>query len=211
MGYHMTKIKYLPYLMFHPFDGFFEARHRGMGSMWLATALLVIYGIAQIASVQYTGFIINYAHLYGLQSLELFMSGIMPVSLFIISNWSVATLMNGTGRFRDVYMVTCYALVPLIFFSLLSVVLSNVMVWEELRVILPAINGIGVIWFCLLVFSGLCVVHEYSAGRNVAALVATFVAALILLFLTVLYLTLMDTVRGFIYVLFNEINNRRFN
>ena len=203
----LTQVKYLPYLLFHPFDGFFEARFRGKGSIWLATLLLVIYGLTQIASVQYTGFIINYRHLYGLESGELFLSGVIPVIAFVISNWSVTTLMNGNGRFRDIYMVVCYALAPLVIFSLISILLSNVMVLDEM-IILNAIGHLGTIWFCFLVFSGLCVVHEYTAARNIAALLATAIAAMVLLFIIVLYLTLMDTVRGFLEVIYIELQKR---
>ena len=205
----MVKLKHLVYVLFHPFDGFFEARHRGKGSMWVAFGLFVLWGISQIITVQYTGFILNYWHLYGLESSELFVSGTLPVIMFVISNWSVTTLMNGNGRFRDVFMVTCYSLAPMIFFSLLTTALSNVIILGEV-IILQAFSMIGVVWFLFLTFSGLCVIHEYSAGKNVLSLVATFIAAMIILFLGVLYLTLMDTVSGFVQVIRIEIMNRWF-
>jgi len=205
----MDKIKHLPYLLFHPFDGFYEARHRGKGSGLLAVILLFIFGVMQIASVQYTGFVFIYVHIYGIQSVELFFSGVLPILLFIISNWSVAALMNGSGRFKDIFMVMCYAIVPLIIASLLHIIFSNILVFEEL-IILRSITVIGLIWFGLLVFSGLCMVHEYSAGRNIAALLATAVAAIIIVFLVVLYLMLMSTVISFVQVIFREITGRMF-
>jgi hypothetical protein len=201
------RIKLIPYLLFHPFDGFFEARFRNKGSRLLATAVLALYGIIQIITAQYTGFVNNFWHLYDIESVDLIISGVLPVVLFIISNWSVTTLMNGNGRLKDVYMVTCYSLIPLIIFSLITTVVSNVLIIEELP-ILQAVNALGMVWFAFLLFSGLCVVHEFSPGRTVLSLFSTVVAALIMVFLIVLYLTLLDKVKSFIEVIAIEISKR---
>jgi hypothetical protein len=200
-------IAYLPFLIFHPFDGFYEARFRNKGSVPAATVLFFLYGLIQIFTAQYTGFINNYRHLYGLQSAELFLSGTLPVALFIISNYSVITLMNGNGRFRDIYIVTCYSLSPLIFFGLISAVVSNVIIIEELP-LLTAFYWIGIVWFLFLLFAGLCVVHEYTALQNVGALALTVVAAIVILFLSVLLLTLIDKLLGFFNVIAIELTKR---
>jgi len=203
----LDSLAYLPYLVFHPFDGFYEAKFRDKGSVVTATLLFALYGITQIVTEQYTGFINNYRHLYGLESTELFLSGTLPVALFIVSNYSVTTLMSGNGRFRDIYLVTCYSLLPLILFSLVSTLVSNMLIVEELP-ILAAFYWIGVLWFLFLLFAGLCVVHEYTALQNVAALICTLAAAVIILFLSVLLLTLVDKVVGFFDVIFIEITRR---
>ncbi|MDR0554186.1 MAG: YIP1 family protein [Treponema sp.] len=204
----IESLAYLPYLVFHPFDGFYEARFRGKGSVRAATVLFFLYGIIQIFTAQYTGFIDNYRRLYDLESTELFLSGALPVALFFISNYAVTTLMSGNGRFRDIYMVTCYSLAPLIIFGFLSTVISNALIIEELP-ILTAFYWIGVVWFLFLLFAGLCVVHEYTAPQNIAALLCTIVAAVIILFLSALLLTLMDKLISFFDVLFVEISKRR--
>jgi len=198
---------YLPYLSIHPFDGFYEARFRDKGSVIVATLLFFLYGVIQIFTAQYTGFINNFSHLYGLESTELFLSGTLPVILFFISNYSATTLMNGNGRFRDIYMVTCYSLAPLILFGLVTTIVSNVIIIEELS-ILRAFYWIGVVWFLFLLFVGLCIVHEYTVWQNIKALFLTFVAAIIILFLTVLLLTLLDRITGFFSVFIVELTKR---
>ena len=203
----LNSLAYLPYLLIHPFQGFYEAKFRGKGSVAAATIMFILYGLIKIFNTQYSGFIVNYWHLYAIESTELFLSGTLPVALFLISNYSVTTLMNGNGRFRDIYMVTCYSLVPLIIFGLVSTVISNVIIIEELP-ILRAFYWIGVVWFLFLLFAGLCVVHEYTALQNVAALVFTVVAAVIILFLSVLFLVLMDRVISFFHVIIIELTKR---
>jgi len=200
-------LAYLPYLSIHPFEGFFEARFRDKGSVLAATIIFIIYGIVQIFSAQYTGFINNFRHLYDLQSTELFLSGTLPLVLFIISNYSSTTLMNGNGRLRDIYIVSCYSLAPLIVFGIISVIISNFITIEELP-ILTAFYWIGVVWFLFLLFVGLCVAHEYTVLQNIGSLILTVLAAAIILFLVVLLLTLADRMVNFFSVIFIEISSR---
>ena len=203
----LDSFAYLPWLLIHPFDGFFQAKFRGKGSIGVSLILFILYGVIQIFSAQYTGFINNFRHLYGLESSELFLSGTLPVILFFISNYSVTTLMNGNGRFRDIFMVTCYSLTPLIIFGFITVIVSNFLIIEELP-ILTAFYWIGVVWFLFLLFAGLCIVHEYTALQNVASLFFTVVAAIIILFLLVLLLILADRIVGFFSVIFIELSKR---
>ena len=203
----LDSFAYLPFLLIHPFQGFYETRFKDRGSVIAATVLFFIYGIIQIFTAQYSGFIGNYWHLYGLESTELFISGVLPVILFLVSNYSVTTLMNGNGRFRDIYMVTCYSLIPLIIFGLISTIISNFLILEELP-ILTAFYWAGVLWFLFLLFAGLCVAHEYTALQNVGALILTLVAAAVILFLCVLFLVLADRVISFFDVVIIELTKR---
>ena len=178
-----------------------------MGNFKIATAILFLYGIVGIFNNQYTGFIFNFYPTYALESFPLFMASILPVVLFIVSNWSTTSLMNGNGRFRDIYIVACYSLLPLILFNFVTVVLSNVIILEEAP-ILSAFRYIGVIWFCFLIFSGLCTIHEYTVTKNIATLLVTVVAAIIIIFLCVLYLTLLDKVISFVNTVAAELSKR---
>ena len=207
MGVWKEELKNLFYTIFHPFDGFYEMKFRGKGSMALATALLVLYGLVSIFNTQYTGFIFNFYPVYAIETVQLFLLAVIPIVLFIVSNWSTTSLMNGSGNFRDIWMMTCYSLVPMILFNFFTTLLSNVIIKEE-GAILTAFNYIGVVWFCYLIFCGLCTIHEYTASRNILTLLVTLVAAIIIIFLVVLYFTLMQSVIGFVSTLSAEISKR---
>ncbi|MDF2542511.1 MAG: hypothetical protein K0S47_2229 [Herbinix sp.] len=199
--------KYLKYVIFHPFDGFYETKFRGKGNLALASLILVLYGILGIFSTQYTGFIFNFYPTYALNSFNLFMASILPVILFFVSNWSSTSLMNGNGRFRDIYTVTCYSLLPLILFKLITVLFSNIIIREE-GPILMSFSYLGTLWFCFLIFCGLCTIHEYSVSKNIVTLLVTLVAAIIIIFLCVLYLSLLEKVISFVSTVATEISKR---
>lgn len=188
--------KYLTYVIFHPFDGFYEVRFRGMGNNLLVALLFLASGILNVVAYQYTGFILNNNPLYAMNSITTFIFGLFPYLLFAISNWSMTAIFEGSGKFLDILTVLAYALFPKMLTDIVYIIGSNFVTAEE-AMILTAVQMIGLVWFCFLVFSGLCVIHEYGAGRNLAMIIATFVAAIVIIFLATLYITLVEKALGF--------------
>ena len=201
------KIGYLKYSVFHPFDGFYEIRFRGKGSGSLAAFLLFLFGVMTCVSYQYTGFIMNENDIESMNSISLFATAVLGFVLFIFSNWSVTTLLNGKGNLKDILIVCGYSLLPVLLTLLLKVLVCNVIIEEEVM-ILNVASGIGIVWFLFMMISGLCVIHEYTFGKNIAALLLTFVAAVIILFLGILFFTLVEQMVNFIISVGRELVRR---
>ena len=185
------KLQYLKNAVFHPFDAFYEIRFRGKGSTLLAVLILVLFGILQCVSYQYTGFIINLNELASMNSVSIFLTWVLGFVLFIVSNWSVTTLLNGKGGLGDILKVTTYSLTPFICTLILQIIASNFIILEE-AMIVYVVTGIGVVWSLFMLLAGLCVIHEYGFGKNLIAIFLTFVAAAIIMFLGVLFFTLIE-------------------
>lgn len=191
------KLYYLKYSLLHPFSGFYEIRFRGKGSLGLAFLLLGIYGVLACAEFQYTGFIVNMNAIYEMNSVSIFISHVVIIFLFAVSNWTVTSLFNGKGNMKSIFTVITYSLVPLIISQILTIIVSNVIILDEVM-LLRMLQGIGIVWFVFLIVTGLCTIHEYGLFQNLAALLATAIAALLIIFLFVLFLTLEEKMFGFI-------------
>lgn len=203
----LEDFKYLMHVITHPFDGFYEVRFRGKKNVYLGMIILILYGLLCIIKYQYTGFIMNSNPQFKMNSVTTFIFGIFPYLLFCISNWSVTAIFEGSGKFSDIFTVVTYALFPKLVLDAVVVLLSNIVTIEE-STILTAITGFGVVYFAFLVFAGLCVAHEYTAATNIVMIIATFVAAIIIVFLAILYITLLQKVISFIYTFGTEFVKR---
>ena len=192
----LEDFKYLLHVITHPFDGFYEVRFRGKKNVWLGAIILILYGLLAIIKYQYTGFIMNNNPQFKMNSITTFIFGVFPFLLFCISNWSVTAIFEGSGKFSDIFTVVTYALFPKFVLDVIVLIFSNVVTAEE-ATILTAISGFGMVYFAFLVFAGLCVAHEYTAATNIVMLLATFVAAIIIIFLAILYITLIQKVLSF--------------
>lgn len=211
MVFYMTvfieDLKYVFYILLHPFDGFYEVRFRGRKNYKVAAALIILWGITGILSYQYTGFIINNNPVFAMNSIIIFLTTLFPLILFLVSNWSITTLFNGSGSFGDIFTVISYSIVPKIIFNVLGIVVSNLILQEE-AALLYAFMTIGSIWFCFLLFCGLCVIHEYTAMTNIVTLFASAFSAIVIIFLAMLYFTLISKIIGFITTVFTELMKR---
>lgn len=203
------KLYYLKRSIFHPFDAFYEIKFREKGSISLAHVILILYGLLQCFSYQYTGFVMNYNYIHGMNSISIFISSLSILILFTVSNWTVTTLFNGKGNLKDVYIVLCYSLIPVIVVNVAVVFISNFVIEEEVM-ILRALQGFAVAWFVFLLIAGLCTIHEYTFGTNLLTLLATFVSALIIVFLCVLFFTLMEKMVLFVSSITQECMRRLY-
>ncbi|MDF2869277.1 MAG: hypothetical protein K0R05_852 [Anaerocolumna sp.] len=201
------QLHYLKYAMFHPFDSFYEIKYRGKGSALIASVILVLYGIMQCISYQYTGFVMNMNAIFQMNSISIFISALSVFLLFTVSNWTITTLFNGKGNMRDIYIVLGYSVIPMLLLNGVSVFISNFVIIEEV-IILRSLQGIGVVWFVFILLAGLCIIHEYSFAVNIKTLLATAVAAFIIVFLGILFFSLMERMYYFVMTVASELVRR---
>ena len=204
MSKFLNDFKYLTYTIFHPFDAFYEIKWRNKGNVLLATFLLFLYGVVNVLGMQYNGFIINRNLLFKSNSLIVIAISIAPMLLFVVSNWSVSTLYNGKAKMKDLYLLTCYSLFPLIVIGLISIPLSNIIILEEFS-LYSAFLGLGQIWFLFLMFTGLITIQEFTVQENIMTLLATIVSAVVIIFLLTLYFSLMEQFVTFVITIVKEI------
>lgn len=201
------KLAYLKSAQFHPFASFYEIRFRDKGSVLLAFIIMIIYGVVQCAAYQYTGFIMNFNSIQDMNSISIFISSISILILFTVSNWTVTSLFDGKGKVKDIYIMLCYSLVPLILTNVVEIILSNYIIQEEVLIV-RMFQGIGIVWFIFMAISGLCVIHEYTLTKNILSLLATVVAAAIIIFILVLLFTLEEKMVSFLIAVGREIMRR---
>jgi len=66
----------------------------------------------------------------------------------------------------------------------------------------------GIAWSAFLIVTGLCTVHEFSLAKTLVTILATLAAALIILFLLVLFISLVEQMVQFIYIFSKEFMRR---
>ena len=194
------------YIIFHPFDGFWDMKHEKRGSVLAATIYLLLTCLSFIFMGIGRGYIIN-PFSYGRDFIAESIAIIIPVILFVISNWCLTTLFEGEGSMKDVYMVTCYSLIPLIPVTIAYTLLTHVMVLEELPLLLM-IHNLAYTWMGLLLFFGVMVVHDYSLGKNVATMIGSIVGMAFIMFIAVLFSSLLFKIVSFIQAIYIEMSYR---
>ena len=200
------EVMYAFHLIFHPFDGFWDLKHEKRGSLRGALFYLVLALIAICYNSVGRAYIFNPRASYA----SMFMTCIsllVPVLLWVAANWCLTTLFDGEGSIKDIFIATCYSLVPLILFMIPATAITNVLTLSEAS-IYNMLMTLGWVWVGILIFFGTMVTHDYSLMKNVITTIGTVVGMAFIMFCGVLFSTLLVKMVNFISGIVTEISYR---
>ena len=200
------EILYGFHIIFHPFDGFWDLKHEKRGSVRGATFWLVVACLTFIYQSIGLGYLRN-PHGGGNSYIMASISILSPVLLWVIANWCITTLFEGEGSFKDVYIATCYSLVPLPMLIIPGVMLTNILTASEMA-IYDMMVSFAFLWLGMLVFFGMMVTHDYSLGKNFITAIVSIVGVAFIIFIAALFSTLVAKVFTFFYNIYIELSYR---
>ncbi len=201
------ELLYAFHVIFHPFDGFWDLKHEKRGSVKSATIILMITVLAFFYRSIGSGYIINQSNTKAQNVVGTILAVILPLALWAIANWCLTTLFDGEGSMKDIYIACCYALTPLPMFMIPLTIFSNFIVKDEAGII-NIISTIAFLWLGLLVFFGMMVTHDYSPFKSILTSLGTIVGMMFLMFLGLLFTTLMSQIIKFVTNIATEIGFR---
>lgn len=204
------QLRYTTHVMFHPFDGFWDLKHEHRGSMKAAIVLIAMLVINSILGTQFTGFLYNPG--YDGVSLNVFSELTSVVGTFLlwcVSNWCLTTLMDGEGSFKDIVMVSAYAMAPMFIIGIPLTFISNAMPLDY-EAFYNIIDSISILWSGFLMLSGLLVVHQYTLGKTLLTAVLIVVGMAVIVFLGLLFFNLISQLVSFVIEIYWELSLRYF-
>ncbi len=197
------EILYAFHLIFHPFDGFWDLKHEKRGSLRGAIFYLVLATIAIGYQTIGRAYIFN-PRGNNTSFITIILSMLVPVLLWTVSNWCLTTLFEGEGSFKDIFVATCYSLVPLVLLIIPATLITNILSTTEMQ-IYNLLVTIAWVWVGLLVFFGMMITHDYTLGKNILTTIGTIVAACFVIFCVVLFSTLVMKMISFVSGIVTEI------
>lgn len=181
-------ILYFRSMLRHPIDGYYYLKRGQVGSMASATFLYLVAFVVYLADTLFRGFIFGFAAVE--ETPMLFMSIVFFVVciLFVIGNYMVASINEGEGSLRNLYIMLPYALSPYIVITPFVVAFSYVLTLNEAFLIEFGWT-IGLFWSMALIFIGLNETHNYSFRETVKnVLLTVFFMIIAVIAIAVLYL-----------------------
>ena len=201
---YKATLRYGLYVILHPFDGFWDLVHEKRGSLAAAHTFLALFLITYVLKLMLTNFQFISAPIQYINIYERCASLVFPFLVLCLANWSLSTLFDGKGHFKDIYMAMCYALVPYILIQLPLILISNVISYDEASYYNVLMSD-SIIWCLFLAFVGLMQVHDYTPGKTLIFIVATIFGALVILFLILVFFSLLSDAVGYFVSLYREI------
>ncbi|MCK0470995.1 YIP1 family protein [Halalkalibacter sp. APA_J-10(15)] len=199
-------IKHPFYLIVHPFNGFWELKYEYSQRINLIISFVILFLLilTNVLSSQYSGFVVNLYNPEEMNSLMEIVYVIVPVVFWCVANWSLTTLTDGEGEFVEIFISTCFALVPLVVINFPWIWLSNLISMQEVTFYYFS-QSFAFLWFLFLLFVGNMTVHQFTPSKSIGTILLTIVAMGFMAFLCLLFFSLIQQVVAFVHVIYQEI------
>lgn len=192
------------YVITNPFKAFSDIKYEKKGSVPACTLFLVIIMILNVLRKSYTGtvFLTQDPRFVNIWSV---MAGVLVQTLLIaVANWSVTVLTNGSGSFKEIYMVAMYAQYPYMWLSGLYLILSHVLSLDE-KAILNFCLTLGIICIVFYGFIGLVSVHCFGFFQGIASVLLTVVSLVIIVFIVLMLVSMGSELALFLRTIWDEL------
>lgn len=200
------ELLYAFHVIFHPFDGFWDLKHEKRGSVRAGATILGITILTFYYNAIGKGYIVNPQGQYS-SILAVVLSVCVPLALWIVANWCLTTLFDGEGSFKDIFVASTYSLLPLVLIMIPVTIASNFVISTEAD-ILNLFTTIAYIWVGILLFFGIMVTHDYSMGKNIITTLGTILGMVCIMFIAILFSTLLGKLVSFVTNIVTEIQFR---
>ena len=188
---YFKSLRFSLHCITHPLDGFWDLTHEKRGTVAAANTILLLTILARILKLQYSGFVFNQVN-WSRVNIFLYIASILfPLALWCIGNWGLTTLFDGKGKLWQVYMATCYALTPYPLIQFPLIILSNVIIDEE-GAFYYFLSTFSLVWGVLLVIAAMIQIHEYKVGKTILFTIATVFAMLVMVFILLLFFSMIS-------------------
>lgn len=188
---YFKDFKFAFYCMTHPMDGYWDLTHEKRGSIAVANSILILTLIARIVSLQFTSFIFNKVYWPEINIFLYLASIVFPLALWCVGNWALTTLFDGKARLPQIYMATCYAMLPYPLFQFPLIIFSNVVTVDE-KEFYTTVNNVVLVFCALFIVVAMMQIHEYTMSKTLLFTVASIIAMLVIVFILLLFFSMIS-------------------
>lgn len=195
------------YIMTHPFDGFWDLKWEGKGTVAGASIMLGAAFVIRILCERFVPYLFSTQNLSQTNTLVSTLSLVIIFMLWIISSWCLTTLFDGKGKIKDIYIYSCYCLTPYVIFSI-PILLLGQFLTLEMAALYTSLQIIVIAYCLFLLVAGTISTHQFTLGRSMLMLIVSVLGVVLMMFLIILCSGLIQNIVDFIIQAFKEIGLR---
>ena len=208
-SYFGKTLRFSLHCLTSPFDGFWDLNHEKRGSLSAATFIFIMTLLTNIWRLRYTKFTFVLVQWEKENIVFDLLAIIIPIAIYCLANWSLTTLFDGKGTLKDIYMATCYALTPYVIVQIPMIILSHFFTMEE-GAFYSYFGTFSLIWCGFLIIASVMMIHDFTFAKAMGMLIGTAVGMLVIIFLLILFFSLISDGIAYFVSIYKEIAFRLY-
>lgn len=207
LSHFKATLKYSLHCIVSPFDGFWDLTHEKRGSIGAANFLVIMTVLTSIWKYRYTSFVFIRVQWEYFNVILNTCTFLLPFFIWVLSNWCLTTLFDGKGTLKDIYIGSAYALTPYILIQLPMIVFSNYITNEE-GAFYGYFLSFSIVWCAFLFLASVMQIHDFTFGKAILSILSIIVGMLVIIFLLLLFFSLLSDAIAYFLSLYKEISFR---
>lgn len=191
----------------HPFKAFEDVKYKNLGSLPIAIVITALFYVSKVLEATASGFLFTNVSQRNYNTLFTLAQTVGLLLLWSVVNWLVCTLFEGKGRFKEVFIATSYALIPLVAYTFIRVAVSHFLPLSGLD-FMDAVYVIVLIYTFFLLSVAMMQIHEFSFTKFLLTALVTVFGMLLVVFIGFMIVVLLQQFWDFIYSVYTELTFR---
>jgi hypothetical protein len=204
---HDKKLKIAMSTLAHPIASFNEGKQKKLFSVPIALCVLTVFYMTSVLKTMYGGFMYSTSDLSQYNAFIELIGTVGIVVLWTAANWLCCSLFEGKGDMKEIFCVSCYALMPVILYNVAYLALSNFLIPTNnsgFELFSTICYGLTVVHLLL----GMTIVHDFSFFKSLALAAVILLGMFVIAFVIFVMLSLSQNLLNFVVQIFNEITMR---
>ena len=197
------KLRCFASVLVHPFQAFDDVKYKGIGSLRIATVMTLLFFLTETLRDISCGFLFNKSDVGSYNVLFTIARTIGLIALWSVANWAICSVMEGKGKLKEIYIVTAYALLPVVIYNALYVIISHFITLEGMDM-LVGLQAVILVYVFFVLSVGIMAIHEYNFPRFLVTSVFAILIMILIVFIGFMVVILVQQFWNFIYSLFME-------
>lgn len=202
----LTEVRYSKLMLRKPADACYGVKKQKKASYWSAIVILILFVITYLLKMYATSFLFR-SHGSFSNAISQLLIVFAVFMLWCIVNYLVATLNDGEGWFRDIFITTSYSLLPFIIIQLPLVPITYCLTYNE-SFIFSIANFITYAWCIILLLNSLLNIHNYSFKATLKNVIVTILGMLLIALTILLVYMFMAQLLDFLGSIIKEVFSR---
>lgn len=203
----MSTVSMIRKVLAHPFDFYEDIQSPGRIKWIQGVVIVLLTFVAKMLSIMLTGYAFQTNEPHEISMLHEFIWIIVPWLTWCVSNWGVSTILDGEGRFKEIFVGSAFALVPYMLFVVPVTLLTLVLSLEEASIYKLGIQFL-MLWVGWLFLVKVKTIHDFSLKKVVIITIISLIGIGIIWFVGILLFGIANQFIAFMIDLFKEMRLR---
>lgn len=204
----IATFKLMRQVIVHPIDFFHEIQEPGRVKWSQAVFIIALAYIARMVAILITGYAYETREPYEISFVNELIWMVVPLVTWTISNWGVSAILEGEGKFKEVFVGSAFALVPYAVFIIPITLLTNILALDESSMYTTLLN-VTIYWVAWLLLLKVRIVHDFEIMKMIWITLLSIAGILIIWFVGIMLFGLINQLFNFVFDMFKEVNFRR--